>query len=385
MRSYAKRIFHLMKEKYYARYSEDGLKVFTPEGLSRVKYTIPKECVMLPIPRNRRDKGENIEQVPHDFLAGTFSEGSGKLSNENVPDEDENVLTPGTEPDETIPDKYDLLVVDSPESEPREKIPTKKRKRLPRSVHGGKQFQGDVLEGKPLSKKAKKIPPSIDELLASLKERFSEAEKIREELRIAKEEIKTMGKLREELRVARKEMKTMGSNYNNATFVMNAHSDRMYTEFCIWYDTVWTSLFHKLKPSTEEGLEGFFQRYLSHKPPHYFLSGIDPLTTLPEITMDKGTPPLATCIKNLDKAKNELGTELLDLSRVYIEPKRRDSTVRDRIMDMMMLPHKYLRTSDIVIDSSHGIVPALGDSSEKVKEAISRYTSLQAKSKDPTD
>jgi hypothetical protein len=68
MASYADRIFTLMRDKYYGRYSSEDLKEFVPEETPRRPYTLPQECIMLPIFRKSREGGEKIGQVSHVFL-----------------------------------------------------------------------------------------------------------------------------------------------------------------------------------------------------------------------------------------------------------------------------------------------------------------------------
>ena len=181
--------------------------------------------------------------------------------------------------------------------------------------------------------------------------------------------------LERELLAARKKIKTLEDNAQKTTFSMNAHSERIYTEFCMWYDTIWTSSFHKTKPATTSELESFFQRYLYHKPPHYSIDEGHVVTTPPEITMDKETPPLSHCIKSLDRIKSKLGENLLDLSKVHIEPKLRSPQDEDRIRDLMMIQHKYLDiTNTPGLRPTDGITPVAHDITGGVAGAIERYS-----------
>jgi hypothetical protein len=373
MESYADRIFHLMKEKYYARYSQEVIAQYSPESVTRKPYTLPKECIMLPYFRSERDKGEHMNSIPHEFSSEVVATKKGVQSSKRIriSSRGRNVSTnKDTNKGETsriVVIDEDPLVVDVIEksdkrksSKPKDserslgKEPAATKKEHPRKKKRKKPSSGKTSR-EILSKKPREDSLPTGKLLELLKESTEDLER--------------------ELLAARKKIKTLEDNAQKTTFSMNAHSERIYTEFCMWYDTIWTSSFHKTKPATTSELESFFQRYLYHKPPHYSIEEGHVVTTPPEITMDKETTPLSYCIKSLDKVKSKLGENLLDLSKVHIEPKVRSSQDEDRIRDLMMIQHKYLDiTSTPGFRLTDGITPVVHDLDGGVSGAIERYS-----------
>ena len=73
-----------MKEKYYARYPQDVIAQYSPKSVTRKPYTLPKECIMLPYFRLERDKGENMDSIPHEFSPEVVATKKGSKSSKRI-------------------------------------------------------------------------------------------------------------------------------------------------------------------------------------------------------------------------------------------------------------------------------------------------------------
>ena len=336
MASYAERILTLMREKYYARYSQEDLKSYVPE-IPRQPYTLPEECIMLPIIRGSKGTGDEIGRVSHVFIEDKPT----RSNTEERSPESGKEKNKGTK-------RKNILVHESSEEE-----------NLPDGENSPKG-----------PKSSKKVKPSEIRKKGKKQKRISNARLV-ELLKKRLEDNDSVEKVKEELISARKRIKELEEQNKVNSFVMRAHSERLYSEYCFQFDVIWHAAFRRCRPDDEESLEDFIRDYLSNKSPHHHVQGGYVLITSPEITFDTTIPKIKDAILYQKRLRDSLGGDVVDLSRAHIDMVPRTKADEGEIIDLMMGPERYVHfLSNESLQSKEPHIVPLGE----VKAKISSYS-----------
>ena len=164
-----------------------------------------------------------------------------------------------------------------------------------------------------------------------------------------------MEKIKGELIAARKRNKELEEQNKINSFVMRAHSERLYSEYCFHFDIIWLAAFKRSWPTDEEGLEVFIQDYLSNKSPYNYVQDNYVLVAPPEITFDKTIPKIKHAILYRNSIRDRLGGDVVDLSRAHIDLIPRTEEEKSEIIDLMMGSERYVhfKSNDDIQYKSH--------------------------------